>query len=511
MSKGNLFMGFGRGKVGSVVLARSNGQQVARAYNDAPKNPRSEGQMMQRSIFASAVKFFSQGRQAFYQFAFENKSAKQSDYNAFVAANAKRGMHVSKAAFDESTYPVLVPWMMSKGSLPELDLVYDNEGNKYKLNLPGLSAGATWGAVSQLLKDMYGLIGGDIVTIVTINAQGSNAGNTPAVEPEKRDQIKWDIKQALLDVGSDSAVADIFGTGAAAIEGGITFMGVASADTACGACVTISRMTDAGLKVNDSYVVMNGVAATIYENCKAQDYIDEVLASWKASGKAILEGSLVTPGRTFNAYSDALFGAKFKFENFMRAQTALYRSDGTQIIGVNGRYFIGDTELSFSTPTFVPEYNTYFKLVMDDVTLNLWHYDTESSPSGSAYTGEVSLTKVIISGKTYEVKPDLGLVFRGFKGAGTTVGESLRIAETSVGKDLETPAYPSGNFHVTVIADGLPLLEASKLTGSSEIETIDFDLTEYGNVLYFKTKESVPATGSIFYDGVKIFGIKYVQ
>lgn len=293
MSKGNLFMGFGRGKVGSVVLARSKGQQVARAYNDAPKNPRSEGQMMQRSIFASAVKFFSQGRQAFYQFAFENKSAKQSDYNAFVAANAKRGMHVSKAAFDDSTYPVLASWMMSKGSLPELDLVYDNEGNKYKLNLPGLSAGATWGAVSQLLKDMYGLNGGDIVTIVTINAQGSKADNTPAVEPEKRGQIKWDIKQALLDVGSESAVADIFGTGAVAIEGGITFMGVASADTACGACVTISRMTDAGLKVNDSYLVMNGVAATIYENCKAQDYIDDVLASWKASGKAILEGSLV--------------------------------------------------------------------------------------------------------------------------------------------------------------------------------------------------------------------------
>ena len=293
MSKGNLFMGFGRGKVGSVVLARSNGQQVARAYNDAPKNPRSEGQMLQRSIFASAVKFFSQGRQAFYQFAFENKSAKQSDYNAFVAANAKRGMHVSKAAFDESTYPVLAPWMMSKGSLPELDLVYDNEGNKYKLNLPGLSAGATWGAVSKLLKDMYGLNGGDIVTIVTINAQGSNADNTPAVEPEKRGQIKWDIKQALLDVGSVSAVADIFGTGAVAIEGGITFMGVASADTACGACVTISRMTDAGLKVNDSYIVMNGVAATIYERCMEQGYIDEVLASWKASGKAILEGGML--------------------------------------------------------------------------------------------------------------------------------------------------------------------------------------------------------------------------
>lgn len=511
MSKGNLFMGFGRGKVGSVVLARSNGQQVARAYNDAPNNPRSEGQMMQRSIFASAVKFFSQGRQAFYQFAFENKSAKQSDYNAFVAANAKRGMHVSKAAFDESTYPVLAPWMMSKGSLPELDLVYDNEGNKYKLNLPGLSAGANWGAVSQLLKDMYGLNGGDIVTIVTINAQGSNADNTPSVEPEKRGQIKWDIKQALLDVGSQSAVADIFGTGAVAIEGGITFMGVASADTACGACVTISRMTDAGLKVNDSYIVMNGVAATIYENCKAQDYIDNVLASWKASGKAILEGSLVTPGRSYNAYEDALFGGDLVFDNFSRATTFLYRSDGTVIAGVNGRYFVGDVELNTETPTYVPEYGTYFKLSFDGLKPNLHHYDSESAASASAYTGTVYITKVIISGETYVKKPDLGLVFHGFKGAALSNGETHRIAETTVGKDLETAAYPAGEFFVVVIADGLPLLDESKLSGSSEIQEVGFDLTSSGNYLYFTTKSSVPESGAIFYDGVKIFGIKYVQ
>lgn len=293
MSKGNLFMGFGRGKVGSVVLARSNGQQVARAYNEAPNNPRSEGQMKQRSIFASAVKFFSQGRQAFYQFAFENKSSKQSDYNAFVAANAKRGMHVSKAAFNDSTYPVLAPWMMSKGSLPELDLIYDTANTTYILSLPGLEAGANWGAVSQKLKDIYGLNGGDIVTIVTINAQGSDVSNTPAVEPEKRGQIKWDIKQALLDVDSAANVAEIFGSGASALADKIKFMGVTTNSTACGACVTVSRMTDAGLKVNDSYIVMNGVAATIYENCKSQGYIDEVLASWKASGKAILEGTLV--------------------------------------------------------------------------------------------------------------------------------------------------------------------------------------------------------------------------
>lgn len=327
MSKGNLFMGFGRGKVGSVVLARSKGQQVARAYNDAPKNPRSKGQMLQRSIFASAVKFYSQGRQAFYQFAFENKNSKQSDYNAFASANAKRGMRISKMAFDESTYPVLASWMMSKGSLPELELTFDTANSTYVLALPGLAAGANWGAVSQLLKDTYGLNGGDIVTIITINAQGSDASNTPAIEPEKRGQIKWDIKQVLLDVDSVAAVADIFGTGATAVAGAIQFMGVATATTACGACVTVSRITDGGLKVNDSYIVLNGVAETIYEACQAQGYIDEVLASWKASGKAILEGGLLPEANEAKPYFTP---STFKFENSSTSTNInLFNADGT--------------------------------------------------------------------------------------------------------------------------------------------------------------------------------------
>lgn len=286
-------MGFGRGKVGSVVLARSKGQQVARAYNDSPKNPRSEGQMLQRSMFASAVKFFTQGRQAFYQFAFENKSPKQSDYNAFVSANAKRGMNISKAAFEEATYPVLAPWMMSKGSLPELDLEYVTESNSYKLALPGLVEGANMGAVSEALMSVYGLYAGDIITVLTINSQGSDSNNTPDVSPVKRQQIKWEIKQAVIDFASTDAVTELFGTGSTVVTGGITFKGIVTNTTAGGASVTISRVTENGLKVNDSYLVLNSVAETIYEKSKEDGYIDKVLESWKSTGKAILEGTLV--------------------------------------------------------------------------------------------------------------------------------------------------------------------------------------------------------------------------
>lgn len=59
MSKGNLFLGFGRGKVGDVVFSRQNGEQVARARNRAPKNPQSPLQMVQRVIMKTTSTAYS--------------------------------------------------------------------------------------------------------------------------------------------------------------------------------------------------------------------------------------------------------------------------------------------------------------------------------------------------------------------------------------------------------------------------------------------------------------------
>lgn len=55
MSKGNLFLGKARGRVGSVVFSQMNGVQVTRAYQAQVRNPRSSSQVNQRAIFATAT------------------------------------------------------------------------------------------------------------------------------------------------------------------------------------------------------------------------------------------------------------------------------------------------------------------------------------------------------------------------------------------------------------------------------------------------------------------------
>lgn len=59
MSKGNLFLGFGRGKVGDVVFTRIAGEQVARARNRSPKNPQTPIQLLQRVLMKTSALGYS--------------------------------------------------------------------------------------------------------------------------------------------------------------------------------------------------------------------------------------------------------------------------------------------------------------------------------------------------------------------------------------------------------------------------------------------------------------------
>lgn len=287
-------MGYARGKVGSVVLARSKGQQITRAYNESPKNPRSEKQMLQRSVFMAATKFFSRGQQAFFKFAFENKSPKQSDYNAFMSENAKRGLHTSQAAFTEATYPSIAPFMMTKGSLAELPLLLNSGKTAFELEVNGLQTSASIGDLSQSLISTYGAQEGDIVTLCVIVANGSNADNTPSVEPDKRGQVKWTIKQFIVDTASFAAITDALGAIVTAGTGSLLVTPTQMSTSACAACITLSRDTQEGLKVGNTYLELNDIALTIYENGNDAEYIGKVLDSWKATGSAILQGSMTT-------------------------------------------------------------------------------------------------------------------------------------------------------------------------------------------------------------------------
>lgn len=88
MAKGNILVNGFTGKLGNMVFAKVNGQEVARGYNPAPKVSYTTPQCLQRGKMKTLVLMWQRltGGQSF-KFAFGDKKAKQSDFNRFVQLN----------------------------------------------------------------------------------------------------------------------------------------------------------------------------------------------------------------------------------------------------------------------------------------------------------------------------------------------------------------------------------------------------------------------------------------
>lgn len=122
MAKGNMLLGHARGKVGSVVFSRLNGKQITRALAEQVKNPRTDGQNVQRAIFATVNGFASAVRDI-VDHSFQSYKEGATSVNRFVSINVKklRELYLSGAACDimpkGAGLPYANPYRFSIGSL----------------------------------------------------------------------------------------------------------------------------------------------------------------------------------------------------------------------------------------------------------------------------------------------------------------------------------------------------------------------------------------------------------
>lgn len=89
MAKDNLFLGFGRGKIGDVVFYRRDGQQITRARNRAPRNPNTFKQQLQRAVSANVQRIYSAGMQVFNH-SFEGLKVGEGNQREFVRLNMNK-------------------------------------------------------------------------------------------------------------------------------------------------------------------------------------------------------------------------------------------------------------------------------------------------------------------------------------------------------------------------------------------------------------------------------------
>lgn len=194
MAKGNMFLGFARGKVGDIVFYRQNGEQVSRGRNRHPANPNTLRQQVQRAVSASIQRLYSAGQQVFNH-SFEGKKVGAENQQEFVRRNMAilralvvgdiNAGNVDAACRGRVSAPglsVAVPFdgmMISSGSLQQLAFSWDEEEGAFSLPEPRRSVSEEIVEQVGAYATRVGLVEGDIYTFVVFGCdplEGSELG-----------------------------------------------------------------------------------------------------------------------------------------------------------------------------------------------------------------------------------------------------------------------------------------------------------------------------------------------
>ena len=150
MATDNLVLGFGRGKVGDLVFYRREGQQITRARNRAPKDPKTDKQLAQRCRISGPMMMYRSMRKTLPLIGlWEYKKDHQTDYNNAVQLNMYSFTDFSTKQMAGANNVNWGNYYISQGSLKQL-VLYDTTDNwllaPLQLTLADLSTIATLSA-----------------------------------------------------------------------------------------------------------------------------------------------------------------------------------------------------------------------------------------------------------------------------------------------------------------------------------------------------------------------------
>lgn len=246
MAKGNLFLGMGRGSVGDVTFYRANGQQLSRARNRNPRNPKSNAQLIQRAISATIVQAYKAGR-VIFDHSFEGKSVPAGSQRAFLATNmrklreqilsemnAESSAQLSSVVSPRAVYPVPNTYRISEGSLVQKLFIKQFDANDNLTVVPVVPQQDE--TISAYLTRLN-IVPGEIFTIVSLGVVPDEAERESLVSPQCTfGFMRLTVKESAATSTSTALTAtyqdifDIDSTGAVLPAGRVITQGIGIAD-----------------------------------------------------------------------------------------------------------------------------------------------------------------------------------------------------------------------------------------------------------------------------------------
>ena len=303
MSKGNMFVGSAKGRVGNLVLYTRKGSQITRAYQSTVKNPKTSGQMLQRAKFSNAVKFYQKAVQHFFKFAYQDQKQTETAFNAFMRHNVDRACLLRKDEVNDPYFPAFGRWQMSQGSLAAPMVPKFNNQNALFANTGIKGTEKTVADLSSILIGQ-GYHVGDIITFVCISSLVNSVDFDLSNYYDSGNllQPQWDIRQLIVSTSDQTAISDIPSLGPSvgvlsAVDGGLQFA-FTNPQYSNAVAVIVTRKGSGVTYASNAELVPNSVALAMINATTTTAWIAEVTPSWQSQGDAILQGSVANSKRT---------------------------------------------------------------------------------------------------------------------------------------------------------------------------------------------------------------------
>ena len=303
MAKGNMLLGYARGKVGSLVFSRRKGEQITRARNFSPANPRTNAQLAQRMKMYAPVKLYRQSMERFFKYAFSLKE-KETIFNGFMRENISiapwtaRELAVAQA-------PIPFPARMSSGSLGGFSVALSPSGeyadaalhvggagnSVIAVNIGSDDSDYTIADVSESFLSLHPqFMEGDQLTFVLVSTAGLSLEGGNVLYDESSSFI-FKYAKLVLDKSDLRSVTDLgFVTslvGSNSAEVGI--QSSADFETDCvGGCVIVTRNVGGKVDATVTTLGLNDTASSFYNLMRTDSYRAKAAASYKASPDAYL-------------------------------------------------------------------------------------------------------------------------------------------------------------------------------------------------------------------------------
>lgn len=178
MSKGNLFLGTARGKVGDVVMYRREGKQMSRVRVRTIANPRSENQAKNRALLSTLGTAYSYMK-GICDHSFQGKSKASQNAQEFQKRNQSLARTLTDSlSLDSENYNfnlkgenVLIPnpYTISRGTLPVVELANPLNADQKSdgIGLPAIFFAAGFEDATITYQGMCDLLGVEKGTQIT--------------------------------------------------------------------------------------------------------------------------------------------------------------------------------------------------------------------------------------------------------------------------------------------------------------------------------------------------------